>query len=478
MKKILFISSEIAPLIKTGGLADVAGSLPIALADLGQDVRIILPYYNHLKINQEAKYLTHLTSDNRRITLFEIVLPGTNIPIWLVDYPEFFHTSTNNPYTDKHGNDWENSADKFALFCRISVEIAQNRAGLDWQADIVHCNDWQTGLIPALLSLERVRPSTLFTIHNMAYQGIFPQETFKRLNLSNDLWHPEALEFYENLSFLKGGIACADHITTVSPTYALEIQTPELGYGLDGLLRYRHNELDGIINGIDLNQWNPEIDSHIPQNYTVKQLNKKVINKAALQKQCNFDVNKKIPLIGLVSRLVEQKGIDLVIHCLENLIDTPVQFVFLGSGDRGLEHRLRNLSHLYPKQFSMTIGYNEDFAHLIEAGADMFLMPSLFEPCGLNQLFSQCYGTLPIVRHTGGLADTVIDTTSESISNKTATGFVFEEPSIGALLETIKRALLIYSNTSLWKQLQTNAMQKDFSWSKSAKEYLEIYNDL
>jgi len=179
-----------------------------------------------------------------------------------------------------------------------------------------------------------------------------------------------------------------------------------------------------------------------------------------------------------VSRLVEQKGIDLVIHCLENLIDTPVQFVFLGSGDRGLEHRLKNLSHLYPKQFSMTIGYNEDFAHLIEAGADMFLMPSLFEPCGLNQLFSQCYGTLPIVRHTGGLADTVIDTTSESISNKTATGFVFEEPSIGALLETIKRALLIYSNTSLWKQLQTNAMQKDFSWSKSAKEYLEIYNDL
>jgi starch synthase len=477
MKKILFVSSEVHPLIKTGGLADVSGSLPLSLAQLGQDLRIFMPNYGAIKCSQEVNKKCTLHIDNHTVHILETRLPDSELIIWLLDYPDFFG-SKGNPYTDEYGNSWGNTAERFALFSRVAVEIAQNRAQLNWQTDIVHCNDWQSGLVPALLSLEPIRPATVFTIHNMAYQGIFPRETFQQLNLPDELWNGHAIEFYGNMSFIKGGIACADHITTVSPTYALEIQTPEFGYALEGLLQYRHNELIGIINGIDLKQWSPENDTRIPQTFSVKRLAKKIINKTALQKYFLLPEKENIPVIGLISRLVDQKGINLVIDCLEVLVDYSVQFVLLGSGDKGLEHRLKKLGSLYPCQISIKIGYDEDLAHLIEAGADLFLMPSLFEPCGLNQLFSQRYGTLPIVRHTGGLADTVIDTLPETIADHTATGFVFKEPSVGALLETIKRALLIYANSKVWKQLQKNAMKKDFSWKKSAKEYLALYKSL
>lgn len=477
MKKILFVSSEVHPLIKTGGLADVAGSLPLSLAQLGQDIRILLPNYGAIKYAQEVHKKCTLHIDNRTVHILETRLPDSELIVWLLDYPDFFG-GEGNPYTDKYGNPWINSAERFALFSRIAVEIAQNRAELNWQADIVHCNDWQSGLVPALLSIEPTRPATVFTIHNMAYQGIFSKETFQQLNLPGQLWNHHSIEFYGNMSFIKGGIACADHITTVSPTYALEIQTPEFGYSLEGLLQHRHNELDGIINGIDLEQWSPEKDTRIPQAYSAGRLAKKLINKTALQKHYSLPEDNSIPVIGLISRLVDQKGINLVIDCLESLVDYPMQFVLLGSGDKGLEHRLKNLSYLYPDQISIKIGYDEDLAHLIEAGSDFFLMPSLFEPCGLNQLFSQRYGTLPIVRYTGGLADTVVDTLPETIADHTATGFVFNEPSVGALLETIKRALLIYANSKVWRQLQKNAMKKDFSWEKSAKKYIALYNSL
>jgi len=477
MKKILFVSSEVHPLIKTGGLADVAGSLPLSLAQLGQDIRIFMPNYGAIKYNQEVHKKCTLHIDNRTIHILETKLPDSDVIVWLLDYPDFFGNK-GNPYVDEHGHSWINSAERFALFSRIAVEIAQDRAHLDWQADVVHCNDWQSGLVPALLSIEPTRPATVFTIHNMAYQGIFSQETFQQLNLPGELWNHHAIEFYGMMSFIKGGIACADHITTVSPTYALEIQTPEFGYGLDGLLHHRHNELNGILNGIDLEQWSPEHDTRIPQTYSTGRLAKKLINKTALQKHFALPENESIPVIALISRLVDQKGINLVIACLEHLVDYPMQFVLLGSGDKELEHQLKNLSYLYPDQISIKLGYDEDLAHLIEAGADLFLMPSLFEPCGLNQLFSQRYGTLPIVRNTGGLADTVVDTLAETIADQTATGFVFNEPSVGALLETVKRALLIYANSKVWKQLQKNAMKKDFSWQKSAKEYIALYKTL
>ncbi|HIG65467.1 MAG TPA: glycogen synthase GlgA [Methyloprofundus sp.] len=477
MKKILFISSEVHPLIKTGGLADVAGSLPIALAELGQEVRILMPKYQALKLEQEVEYRCTLRVNNRDVNILETRLPGSGVIVWLVDCPEYFDTP-GNPYTDEFGNAWENSAARFSLFCRIAVEVSQNRAHLDWKADIAHCNDWQSGLVPALLTLEPHRPSTVFTIHNMAYQGLFPEATYIELNLPGQLWNPGALEFHDLLSFIKGGIACADHITTVSPTYALEIQTADYGYGLEGLLHHRHHELNGIINGIDVEVWNPETDPRIAQNYGIDSLAKKAGNKAALQQHFSLPEEPATPLIGLIGRLVDQKGIDLVIDCLDELINYPVQFVLLGSGEKGFEHRLKNLSYLYPDKISVSIGYNEDLAHMIEAGSDMFLMPSRFEPCGLNQLYSQRYGTLPIVRKTGGLTDTVVDAMPDTIKDKTASGFVFEEPTAGAMLETIKRAILLYTNKRSWQQIQKNAMRKDFSWQQSAQQYLNLYNSL
>lgn len=477
MKKILFVSSEVHPLIKTGGLADVAGSLPIALAELGQEVRIIIPKYQALKLEQEVEYRCTLRVNNRDVNILETRLPGSGVIVWLVDCPEYFDIP-GNPYTDEFGNAWKNSAARFSLFCRVAVEVSQNRAHLDWKADIAHCNDWQSGLVPALLTLEPHRPSTVFTIHNMAYQGLFPESVYIDLNLPGQLWNPGALEFHELLSFIKGGIACADHITTVSPNYALEIQTADYGYGLEGLLHHRHHELNGIINGIDIEVWNPEADPRIAQNFGIDSLTKKAGNKAALQQHFSLPEEPATPLIGLIGRLVDQKGIDLVIDCLDELVNYPVQFVLLGSGEKGFEHRLKNLSYLHPDKISVSIGYNEDLAHLIEAGSDMFLMPSRFEPCGLNQLYSQRYGTLPIVRKTGGLADTVVDAMPNTITDKTASGFVFEEPTVGAMLETIKRAILLYSNKRSWQQIQKNAMRKDFSWQQSAQQYLNLYNTL
>ena len=477
MKKILFVSSEVHPLIKTGGLADVAGSLPIALADLGQEVRIIIPKYQALKLEQEVEYRCTLRIDNHDVNILETRLPDTEVIVWLVDCPEFFDIP-GNPYTDEFGNAWANSAARFCLFCRVAVEVSQNRAHLNWKADIAHCNDWQSGLVPALLTLEPNRPSTVFTIHNMAYQGLFSETTYFELGLPGQLWNPGALEFHDLLSFIKGGIACADHITTVSPNYALEIQTADYGYGLEGLLHHRHHELNGIINGIDTEIWNPEIDPRIAQNYSIDSLAKKAANKTALQQHFSLPEEPAIPIIGLIGRLVDQKGIDLVIDCLDELVNYPIQFVLLGSGEKGFEHRLKNLSYLYPDKISVSIGYNEDLAHLIEAGADMFLMPSRFEPCGLNQLYSQRYGTLPIVRRTGGLADTVVDAMPDTIADKTASGFVFEEPTVGAMLETIKRAILLYANKRSWQQIQKNAMRKDFSWQQSAQQYLDLYDKL
>ncbi len=467
MKKILFASSEVHPLIKTGGLADVAGSLPRALAGLSQDVRVILPNYQTIKKTEEVRFISSVRVNNQDANILETKLPGSDVIVWLVDCPALFDVP-GNPYTDESGNPWDNIADRFTLFCRIIVEVAMNRAHLDWHADVVHCNDWQTGLVPALLSIEGNKPSTVFTIHNMAYQGMFPQSTFSALNLPVQLWHPNGLEFHEMLSFIKGGLSYANRITTVSPTYALEIQTPEFGYGLEGLLSHKHVILSGIINGMDLEQWNPETDTSISEPYNVSTLADKVINKTSLQARSSLPVNKSVPLFGLISRLVDQKGIDLIIDCLSEMVDMPLQLVLLGSGDKSVERKLLDFARLYPKKISVTIGYDEALAHQIEAGADIFLMPSRFEPCGLNQMYSQRYGTIPIVRETGGLADTIEDALPKSMNNNTATGISFKEASSGALLEAIKRAMLLYADKKSWKKIQIAAMEKDFYWKNSA----------
>ena len=454
MKKILFVTSEVYPLIKTGGLADVSNSLPKALAQTGQDVKLVLPNYHALKICAPVLERSTFKIGTHTVRLLETMLPESDVCIWLVDCPEYFDIS-GNPYVDYAGNAYSNNAERFTLFCRAAIEIAMNRVGLDWKADVVHCHDWQTGLIPALLSLEYQCPPTVFTIHNLAYQGIFNGLMAATLQLPGQLLTPDGLEFHGMISFIKGGIAYADKITTVSPTYAQDIQTAELGYGLEGLLVYRNQDLIGIINGID-DDWNPHSDPLIAKNYTADTLIDKKENKKALQAHLNLPIDENVLLIGLISRLVEQKG----------------------SGDKGFEKQLHEFACAYPHKLSLTLGYDESLAHLIEAGVDVFLMPSRFEPCGLNQMYSQRYGTLPIVRHTGGLADTVVDTLPSTIENRTATGFVFNEASEGALLETIKRAAILYSFPDSWHQIQVNAMGRDFSWKSSAEQYINVYSTL
>ena len=477
MKKILFVTSEAHPLIKTGGLADISGSLPKALAGQDVDVRLIMPNYQAIKTTEEIYYKSTVRVNNTDAHILETRLPDTQVPVWLVDCPEFFGFP-GNPYVDEQGNAWPDSAERFALFCRVAVEVAMNRGYLDWTPDIVHCNDWQSGLVSALLSLEASRPATVFTLHNLAYQGLFPKAAVDLLSLPRQFWSPTGIEFNGMLSFIKGGLAYADRITTVSPTYAEEIQTAEYGYGLEGLLSYRKEALTGIINGIDADQWNPETDTAISERYTVLTLPKKRLNKTALQIRHALPVDASLPVFVLISRLVEQKGIDMILDCLPEMLTLPLQFILLGKGESRFEQQLTAIARTHPDKIAVTLGYDETLAHQLEAGADVFLMPSRFEPCGLNQLYSQRYGTVPIARKTGGLADTVIDVLPETLSNQTATGFVFNQATSGSLMEAIKRALLVYSQPKTWKQLQINGMQKDYSWNRSAKEYMALYEQL
>lgn len=475
--KILFVTSEAHPLIKTGGLADVSSSLSKALAELSQDVRILLPRYHAIPIPENSSPLCSIMVDNCHVNLYQTQLDESGIIVWLIDYPEYFDIP-GNPYVDEQGQAWTNIAERFALFCRVVVEVAMNRSHLDWQPDLVHCNDWQSGLVPAFLSQEQQRPATLFTVHNLAYQGTFPKKTFQTLNIPNYFWNPNGLEYYKSLSFIKGGLAYADQITTVSPSYAKEIQTPEFGFGLEGLLSFRKESLSGILNGIDYQQWNPELDPLIEAGYNADTLAKKALNKQALQQRFGLLVDKKIPLIGLIGRLVEQKGIDLIIDNLATIMTMNIQLVLLGSGSKEYENFFSMLVQEYPEKMAITIGYDEQLAHQIEAGADLFLMPSKFEPCGLNQMYSQRYGTIPIVRRTGGLADTVTDTIADTIADKSATGIVFDQAEPGALQEAIKRALILYSNKKIWRQMQHTAMNRDFSWQVSAQRYLDLYQQL
>jgi len=475
MSKILYISSEAFPLIKTGGLGDVAGSLPTALLKKSQDVRLLLPAYPEVlyKITK-SKIIAESSYYNQPVKIIETRLPGSNVIVWLVDCPTIFNRP-GGPYTDNQGQVWHDNALRFAIFCHAAVDISLNKLTPDWQPDVVHCNDWQSGLVPALLSLHTKRPATIFTIHNLAYQGVFDQQTFTDLHLPAELWHMNGLEFHGQLSFIKGGLAYADKITTVSPSYAGEILQAEYGYGLDGLLKSRSNHLSGILNGIDEKHWNPGADQHLKQKYNRRSLDKKSVNKTELQKTLSLPVDTSIPMIGMISRLVEQKGLDIILQSLPKLLTMPVQLVILGTGETHYEILLAEWAQKYPDRLKVNIGYNESLAHRIEAASDIYLMPSTFEPCGLNQLYSLRYGTLPIVTPVGGLADTVTDASEKNIENGTANGFVLKEQSAAALLVAIKHALALHQKTKIWRQLQTNAMSGDFSWQTSAEHYITLY---
>ncbi len=478
MSKILYVCSEAYPLVKTGGLADVAGSLPPELLKLSQDVRLLLPAYPYvLKEISDGKLIAASHYYGQSVKIIETKLPGTKVIVWLVDCPSAFNRP-GGPYNDHHGHFWHDNDFRFTMFCHTAVDIALNQLELNWQPEIVHCNDWQTGLIPALLGLHKNRPATIFTIHNIAYQGIFEKQSFFDLHLPEELWHVDGVEFYDSFSFLKGGLFFADKVTTVSPQYAKEILSPEFGYGLSGLLQHREADLSGILNGIDKKYWNPGTDKYLVQNYSRHSLAKKSINKIHLQKEFSLKPDKSTLLIGMVSRLVEQKGLEFILQSLPKILKLPIQLVILGTGDIHYEIQLSELAQQHPQQLHVIIGYDEALAHRIEASCDVFLMPSTFEPCGLNQMYSLRYGTLPLVTPVGGLADTVIDANNKNIANNTANGFVITKADTKSLTKGIKRVLQTYQQKKLWKKLQTNAMQGDFSWETSAKHYIDLYQEL
>lgn len=484
MRKILFASSEVHPLMKTGGLADVSSSLPIALRKNGQDVRVILPAYRQcLEALADIRTVATIKLDGFHlpVEILESTLPDSNVTLWLLNSPQHFDRD-GGAYGPDSGGDWEDNAARFALFSRAIATVAMNQADLDWQPDVLHCNDWQTGLAPALIADLPNRPATIFTIHNLAYQGLYPRSAFDALDLPMSFWHSNGLEFYDMLSFMKGGLIYSDHVTTVSPTYAEEICTYEYGYGLEGLLSERAKEgrLTGILNGIDNDEWNPQKDKLISKKYSIKTVKDKQQNKQAIQQYFSLPKKEDTLVFGLISRLVAQKGVDLSLDAITQLLEAGenIQLVCLGSGEKSYEQDLRVLRARYPDKVGVDIGYNEALAHQIEAGADVFLMPSRFEPCGLNQLYSLRYGTLPLVRNTGGLADSVVDAAGDDLKNNLATGFKFGAASVEELEKTMQRAIALYKRPRIWRKMMITAMEQSFSWENSSQAYLDLYDSL
>jgi starch synthase len=479
MEKLLFVASEAYPLIKTGGLADVAGSLPEVLRQKGLDVRLLLPAYGDLLAGLEAvpDTVAELELAGSTVRILEIRLPGTPLITWLLDHPMFAEQS-GNPYVDEQGEPWPDNADRFMLLSRAAAAISTQDTALGWRPDVLHCNDWHTGPAIALTHLSEVRPRTVFTIHNLAHMGIFDRQTFDRLQLPEQFWREWGLEYYDQCNFIKGGLVFADFITTVSPTYAEEICHSPGGMGLEGLLSQRRDRLVGVLNGIDSSTWNPATDPYLEHTYDAGSLEKKALNKSALQQALGLESRTDCPLLGFVGRLVEQKGLELMLPVLEHILAGPAQLVVLGTGDPTYEKRLQALAAAHQDSMAVVLAYNETMAHRIEAAADIFLMPSLFEPCGLNQLYSLRYGTLPVVREVGGLADTVVDASAQTLEAGTATGFVFRRPKSGDLLDAVRRAIGMWHEAAQWRQLQHNAMDQDFSWQQSADRYLELYRSV
>jgi starch synthase len=473
--KLLFVASEVYPLVKTGGLADVAGSLPSVMAREGVDVRLLLPaYHSVLEGLDSADLVAEMELGGTGIRILQTTLPGSGVTTWLLQHSTF-SDRPGNPYQDEHGILWPDNADRFMLLSRLAAAIGSGDTPLDWRPDVLHCNDWHTGPAIALTHQMTERPRTVFTIHNLAHMGIFDRATFDRLQLPEHLWQDGSLEYYEQLSFIKAGLVFADHITTVSPTYAQEICESPGGMGLEGLLSQRRSRLVGILNGIDEAVWNPATDTHLEHNYGPDSLGNKRLNKSALQEALGLEVRDDLPLFGFVGRLVEQKGLELILPVLGDIVESPAQLVVLGTGESEYEHELGAQAATHPGAMAVILAYNETMAHRIEAAADIFLMPSLFEPCGLNQLYSLRYGTLPLVRAIGGLADTVVDADTGNLASGTASGFVFREPEPQEFLATARRALLLWHDKAAWERVQKTAMQQDFTWQKSARHYLELY---
>ena len=473
--KILFAASEANPFIKTGGLGDVIGALPVTLKELKADVRVVIPNYRDIdeKLKSKFKYVDNFIVKvgwrNQYCGIFEYNYNG--VKFYFIDNEYYFKRSGLYGY---HDDD-----EKFAFFSRAVLEFIKH---IKWTPDIVHCNDWQTSMIPVLHKLEYINNKkfknmkTILSIHNLFFKGMFSPEVLPEFfGYDYEPYFNGSLEHNGAVSFLKGGINYADRVTTVSKSYAEEIKTPEYGEQLDGLLRYRGDFLEGIVNGIDYKEYNPEKDKYIKHKYNVNSLLKKGRNKEELQKELNLPIDKNIPMIGMVSRLTHQKGCDLILRMLDELLKEDIQIVILGTGDYMYEESLKSFSNRYPSKLSANIKFSNELAHKIYAASDMFLMPSLFEPCGLGQLIALRYGSVPIVRETGGLKDTVIPYNEY---DETGNGFGFKNYSYEELLKITKYALTIYKNKNIWKKIVKNAMESDNSWEKSASEYIRLYDNL
>ncbi|WP_125153545.1 glycogen synthase GlgA [Clostridium rectalis] len=474
--KVLFVTSEAYPFIKTGGLGDVSYSLPKELKKLGIDVRVILPKYSEVSSNFKSKmkqidsYSVPVGWRNSYCGLQYLEYEG--IPFYFVDNEYYFKRHVSYGFYD--------DGERFAFFCRAILESIGHMG--DFTPDVIHLNDWQTGMIPVLLNEhykkngQLLNTKTMFTIHNLKYQGVFPKEILEDLlSLSWDYFKEDALKYYDAVSFMKGGINFSDLITTVSKTYVNEVKTPFYGEGLHGLLNSLGNKFSGIVNGIDFQLYNPNNDKAIWKNYNENNIKSKIVNKLELQKLLNFPVNKDIPVIGIVSRLVKQKGFDLVAQVIEELLSLDLQIVVLGTGEENFEDLFEYYSSIYPSRISSNIYFSSDLAQKIYAGSDMFLMPSLFEPCGIGQLIALRYGTIPIVRETGGLKDTVVPYNEFTDEGN---GFSFANYNGCEMINIIKYALSIYRNKDKWEKLVKNAMKENNSWENSAREYRDLYYSL
>jgi starch synthase len=471
--RILFAASEGLPFSKTGGLADVVEALPKALAMQGHQVAVVLPRYRGTKV--QGTVLPSVTIPLGSRLRFPAIADGgvlAGVQYYFVEDAPYF--DRDGLYGNRHG-DFPDNVERFSEFSRAAIEVAK----LVWPADVIHCHDWQTALVPVLLRTSYADDPAVrhlpvvFTIHNMGYQGQFGRDALERAGIPAVTFHPGGLEFFGAVSLLKGGLIYADYLTTVSRRYAEEIQTPEFGYGLDGVVRTRGNRLVGILNGVDYGAWNPQKDAHIAAKYSAKELSGKQRCKEDLLESFGLPhENRARPVIGIVSRFADQKGFDLIAEKAHELMQEDAAVVVLGSGDRRYEELFRALAKAYPDRSAVHVGYDNTLAHKVEAGADIFLMPSRYEPCGLNQIYSLKYGTVPVVRATGGLDDTIVPF---DVEHGTGTGFKFAEYSGDAMLYALRQALHLFADERIWKRIQLNGMAKDFSWKKPAAEYAKVY---
>ncbi|MCC2626131.1 MAG: glgA [Burkholderiales bacterium] len=482
--KILHVCSELYPLLKTGGLADVTAALSNALVNLKCDARVIVPGFPAFMNGVTNKKLIQVMPEEFGVSIINLyygTLPNSKVGVYIIDAKGLYDRS-GNPYQDNQGIAYADNYRRFALLGYIAAKLAE---GLDneWKPQIVHGHDWHAGLTFAYLKAHEIQTGkkaarSVFTIHNLAYQGTFPKSIFDELNLPISFFDINGLEFYGNISFLKSGLFFADKLTTVSPTYAIEIQHGEQGCGFDGLLSKRKHDLVGILNGIDKDVWNPATDIVIDKKFSHRSMSGKLTCKTSLQKQLGLTVQNDVPLFVVVSRLAEQKGLNLILDEMPNLIKLGGQLVLLGSGDPKLEEAFRSLSKTYPKSISVKIGYDEEYAHQIIASSDVILVPSRYEPCGLTQLYGMTYGTLPVVHNVGGLADTVVDCSLENLDTGKASGFVFDQFSTTAFNAALRRAFALYKRRAEWKRVQKYAMGQDFSWDNPALQYFSLYKQL